>query len=264
MDDEETRNAVEKKEINYVIALAVDYIRLRDLGLVGKDNPAGVCGNTMDEYVVLVNREGDIKKLEGLKQKKVIIQAGGLGGVSTIWLDTALMKQGLPASRQFCREVKEVPKAAGAVLPVFFGQADACVVVKKAFATMVELNPQIGKRLSSLAQSQGLPRAVSWFGKDWDKKSIERYRARMLESNRDPSGRQFLTLMGYDEMIIWDPASLAPLEALLKEHDELSKKAEETTAREDGMASGSAAAPQPPVKAPETNGRTGPQSSKGK
>jgi len=61
----------------------------------------------MDEYVVLAHREGNIKDLKGLKQKKVLVQVGGLGEVPTIWLDTLLMKQGLPVSRQFCPELRK-------------------------------------------------------------------------------------------------------------------------------------------------------------
>jgi ABC-type phosphate/phosphonate transport system substrate-binding protein len=262
-DDAEMRKAVEKNEVNYVIALAIDYIRLRDLGLVGKDNAAGVSGDTSDEYVLVVSRDGNIKKLEDLKQRRMLVQVGGLGEVPTIWLDTVLMKQGLPTSRRFCREVKDAAKASGAVLPVFFGQADACVVVKKAFMTMIELNPQVGKRLSVIAQSGVFMRAVSWFGKDWDRKSVDTYRAKMLESQEGASGRQFLTLMGYRTTTIWDPTRLAPLEALLKEYDELSRKARETAAQNDIVKPKDSSA-LPPAAAPETSGRTDAQVAKEK
>ena len=263
LDDEALRNAVEKKEVNYVVALAIDYLQLRDLGVVGKDNPPGVSGDVPDEYVALVNREGDIKDLEGLKQKKVLVQSGGLGEVPMIWLDTVLMKQGLPASRQFCPELKEVSKASAAVLPVFFGHADACVAVRKAFLTMTELNPQIGKRLNVLVQSQGFMRAVSWFGKDWNKENSDKYRTMMLDACHAPTVRQFVALLGSDAVVVWDPALLVPLEALLKDYDELRKKAEAGAARCDGVKTGSDAAP-PPVTAPETSGRTDPQCSKEK
>jgi phosphonate transport system substrate-binding protein len=262
-DEEAMRKALEKKEINYAVALAIDYLRLRDIGLTGKDTVPGTTGEVMDEYVVLAHREGNIKDLKGLKQKKVLVQVGGLGEVPTIWLDTLLMKQGLPVSRQFCPELKEVPKASEAVLPVFFGQADACVVVKKAFLMMAELNPQIGKQLSVLVQSQSFPRIVSWFGKDCDKQTCEEYRAKLVHACKGPIGRQFMTLMGYEYMVVWDPASLVPLEALLKDYDELRKKAEEGAARGDGVKAGSDAEPSP-VTAPETGGRTDAQSSKEK
>jgi len=262
MNEADMRDAVEKKEVNYVVALAIDYLRLKDLGLVGKDNALGI-GGTLDEYVVLVNREGDIKDLEGLKQKKVLVQSGGLGEVPMIWLDTVLMKQGLPASRQFCPELKEVSKASAAVLPVFFGHADACVAVRKAFLTMTELNPQIGKRLNVLVQSQGFMRAVSWFGKDWNKENSDKYRTMMLDACHAPTVRQFVALLGSDAVVVWDPALLVPLEALLKDYDELRKKAEAGAARCDGVKTGSDAEP-PPVTAPETSGRTDPQCSKEK
>jgi len=240
--------------------------------VVGKDNPPGVSGDVPDEYVALVNREGDIKDLEGLKHKKLMVQTGGLGEVPMIWLDTILMKQGLPASRQFCGEVKLVPKASGAVLPVFFGHADACVVVKKVFLMMVELNPQIGKRLAVLVQSPSFPRTVSWFGKDWDKATIDGSRTMIMESNSGSVGRQFVSLMGYDAVVIWDPIILRPLEALLRDYDELCKKAKGGAACCDGVKAGSAAAPSeeiPKTDSPSAansgpSGRTDPQYSKGK
>jgi hypothetical protein len=120
----------------------------------------------------------------------------------------------------------------------------------------------VGKRLGVLVQSPGFPRAVTWFSKDWGKKIVEKYRARMVEYNNKGCGRQFLTLMGYESMAIWDPMSLRELEALLKDHEELCRKAGQKPAQANGVRPESAAAP--PVTVPETSGRTDPQSSKGK
>ncbi len=88
-------------------------------------------------------------------------------GVPQMWLDTFLVKQGLTRSKYFFTNIKEVDKVSQAVLPVFFKQADACLVSRSGFETMVELNPQIGEQLAIQATSPGFILGGVFFRRDF-------------------------------------------------------------------------------------------------
>jgi ABC-type phosphate/phosphonate transport system substrate-binding protein len=80
------------------------------------------------------------------------------------------------------------------VLPVFFRQADACVVTRRGFKTMSELNPQVSQRLKVLAASPGLVPTGFGFRPDYTdplKNTIVAELARIKDS---PAGAQVLTL----------------------------------------------------------------------
>ena len=68
------------------------------------------------------------------------------------WLDIALFNDGCRPVAEFCR-VEQNKKLTKVVLPVFFRQNDACVVTRRGFKTMSELNPQVGQQLRVLASS---------------------------------------------------------------------------------------------------------------
>ena len=78
-----------------------------------------------------------------------------------------------------------------AVLPVFFGQADACVVDASSFQVMCELNPQIGKILEVERHSQPYLETVICIHD-----RFERNRETLIEGLRglheEANGRQIL------------------------------------------------------------------------
>ena len=49
-------------------------------------------------------------------------------GLAPTWLDTELLRNKLPLSARFFREITRTSKMSRAILPVFFNQADACLV----------------------------------------------------------------------------------------------------------------------------------------
>jgi hypothetical protein len=101
-------------------------------------------------------------------------------------------------------------KPSAACLPVFFGRTAACVIDAGNLAIMRELNPQLGKQLQPLATSPPLVEVLVALHVQHQKLRFDVLRA-LLEFDRDPEGRQVLTLLKSSRMT---PLALSDLDSV--------------------------------------------------
>ena len=109
-----------------------------------------------ERYVILVRQNGAIQKLADLRGARLIMLNAPRMCAATAWLATILDEGHFSQSEQFFGSVTTDPKVSRVVLPVFFGQAEACLAAKRGFDAMCELNPQVAKDLKVLAASAAM------------------------------------------------------------------------------------------------------------
>jgi ABC-type phosphate/phosphonate transport system substrate-binding protein len=159
--------------------------------------------------------------VEQLKGKRFVVESHGRGQVAQMWMDTLLMRAGLPGSQDFFGNVKKEMKESRAIYPVFFQQADACVVRALAFETMAELNPQIGEQLTVLSRSPGFALTLVCFARDFDAEEKKKFIEVGLTLHQYPAGKQLLTFFQQEKIVAFKPAYLENLIALQKEYETL-------------------------------------------
>lgn len=155
----------------------------------------GTRGNSpFDRYVLLARADGPVRGPGDLAGRDLLLQAGGTGVGPRTWLEVLLREAGVagrPASS------RESAKAAEVVLPVFFKRMAACVATERAFASMVELNPQVGQALRPIARSEPVALGLVCL-----RRGYTEYRTEAVEElgalGRNPRGQQILTLLRYD------------------------------------------------------------------
>jgi len=212
-------HAVVEKQVDFIALNSLDYLKIRDRvpmepGLIGYRG-----GKLFDEQVLLVHRGNGIETLRQLKGSRLNLLSGGSGEIATLWLDTILAKQGLHSAGRFFESIKEVGKASKAILPVFFRQADACVVSRNAFQTMAELNPQIRRELKVLAMSPEIPIALACLRSTLSDAQKDEFIRIALKLVSTPSGKQILTIFKFEKIDRVPPGFLDTLVALVKEHE---------------------------------------------
>jgi phosphonate transport system substrate-binding protein len=154
-------------------------------------------GQMTEEYLLLVRRDSDIGRIEDLRGRSLIFFHNARASLAPIWFETLLLKSGLGQTSQFCGRVTQAVKLTQAVLPVFFRQADACLVTRQGFETMVELNPQIGQQLKTLEASPAMLPVVFVFRSDYSDPLKHQIESKIPST---VAGRQFLTLFQCDSM----------------------------------------------------------------
>jgi len=213
--------AISTQEIGMVALHSLDYFALRDQVALEPFFVPNFSGSALEEYVLLVRKDQGFRELTDLRDKQLLIPSGNLGLIHTMWLDVLLMNGGLPQKEKFFHNIKAVNKEFQSVLPVFFKQADCCVVNLNDFNTMMTLNPQLGEALMPIARSAPYLKSMFCFTKNIDETEKKNIREVALNIDSYARGRQILTLFRFDGIFPFKSDYLENIESLFFEHTKI-------------------------------------------
>jgi ABC-type phosphate/phosphonate transport system substrate-binding protein len=195
-----------------VVSQAVSFSHLFIAAIAEKDS---------EEYVVLVHRDSAIVRLAQLQGRELLVFNNPRSCLAEPWLDTQLQRTGAPAIAAFFGRIQHAAKLSKVVLSVFFRQADACLVSRRGFEVMSELNPQVGQQLRVIAASPPVVPMVLGIRTGYDPALLSQIVASVRELHTSPAGRQVLTVFQSERLEETPPARLATSLALLAEHTQL-------------------------------------------
>lgn len=177
-----------------------DYLRLREDVALDVVFAPEMSGEISERYLLLVHVDSGLEELAHLRGKDLLAHIGTRMGMADTWLEGLLLGAHFPESRSFFRGVRRRAKLSSVVLPVFFRQADACLVAQSGFDTMRELNPQVGQLLRAIASSPAVVPFVTCIRSDFTGPNRRRTETAYLEAHLHPAGQQTLMLFGFDRM----------------------------------------------------------------
>jgi phosphonate transport system substrate-binding protein len=172
------------------------------------------------EELLLVVREGSgIMNLAGLRGRSLILQESPSTSLAEPWLTVSLWQDGLESPQQLFGHMTRNTKLSQVVLPVFFGQADACVVTRRGLDTMVELNPQLSRKLKVLLASPKMESAFFAWRKGYPANLKKPVLDRLLDLKSSAAARQVLTLFQSPGFTARDTDCLRPANTLLDAYE---------------------------------------------
>ena len=220
-DSTAMKNALIRKKVDCINMTAVEYCKVQHL-IAKKYMVVGITGDSIDEeYVLLVNRKKNFKTLADLQGRNLRWGASVRSSLALIWLDTVLAERGFNTSNKFFKTISKKEKISDVILPVFFGKVDACVVTRKAFELMVELNPQIGKQTHVLLASPPFVPTIFGFRAGLDVPVEIQIMKELTHWHKSQIGRQILTLFQVERLDQQSTSCLVDTLALLEEHKRL-------------------------------------------
>jgi phosphonate transport system substrate-binding protein len=172
-----------------------------------------------DELLLVVREGSGIVNLAGLRGRSVILQESPSTGLAEPWLTVSLWREGLESPAQWFSRMTRNTKLSQVVLPVFFGQADACVVTRRGLNTMFELNPQLSRKLKILLVSPRMVSAFFAWRKDFPANLKKPLFDRLIELKSSPATRQILTLFQSSGFTAYDADCLRPANSLLEAYE---------------------------------------------
>ena len=196
----EMRESAQQGRQKILGLLTEDYLQLREDVALDPVLIPEKSGEITERYLLLVHVDSGLDELAHLRGKDLLVQAGTQMGMANTWLEGALLAAGLPESGTFFRPVRTRRRLSRVLLPVFFEQADACLVSQSGFDTMTELNPQVGRRLKAIASSAGVVPSVTCMRADFTGLNRRRLENAYLEAHLHPAGQQALMLFRFDRM----------------------------------------------------------------
>jgi ABC-type phosphate/phosphonate transport system substrate-binding protein len=218
-DPEELRRALMADRLDMVSLLGYEFLEL------GDNVPIEPCfvperGESVhDREILLVRTDRAEETLGDLEHAKVLIGVSHRNRMPLTWLDVVLLREGLPRSNVFFSAIVEVRNASHAVLPVFFGQADACVVTRASYETIVELNPQVSEVLTAIRMSPEMVIGVLCINsRSLNDRDAGLVRTSLASLHEDVRGAQMLSIFGIDRLTPFEPEYLESTRSLLAEH----------------------------------------------
>jgi hypothetical protein len=181
------------------------------------------------EYVLLVNSNAGFAKVADLKGRRLTLLASPSACVAPAWLWTLVHPLEPAGPRRFFGSITREARPAKVMLPVFFGQVEACVTTSESLATMSELNPQMGKRMKTLVVSPEIVDSLYGFRRGWDRRSRDRMSAALANIGSSASGRQVLTLFQINGLQARDTSYLDSALAILDQAEQTGYRPESRT-----------------------------------
>lgn len=185
--------------------------------------PIGVavmCDKWLIPDLLLARADSGINGIADLKGKRLLIDDFGGRGTSRRWLDLELRKAGLPPSQRHCLRVTELYDPGKVVTPVFFKQADACIVRGTSFSVMTELNPQLARSLKIIGSSAPFISGVVAFSRSIGSDKRQALLKTIFRLHAHPKGSQILMLFKIDQVQPYSAGMFDDLKRLLAAYDE--------------------------------------------
>lgn len=206
---------------NFILIDTWDYLGCESMTNMPVEFLLAEQGALMDSYLLLVRPDSGIHGFSDLKGKEVLVLDRSASNSGRHWLATELLAQGQGASSSSFCHIEYVEKLSKTILPVFFGKKDACVVDRSGLRLMTELNPQIGRELTVVAESEPLLDSIGLVRKGvWKDPQIRQDMINgILHLSDYEVGRQILTLFKLDEMVPFFHGSLDSMRALRARYD---------------------------------------------
>lgn len=178
-------------------------------------------GRMTEQYIVVVRIDSEYGKVSDLKGRKLMVYDSVRAALGSAWLEVLLDEQGCGAPQLFFSRITPVPKLSRAVLPVFFNQADACLVTQNGFQVLGELNPQILKQLRVLERSPEYVPSVTAMRSNLSEDLAQVVLKATLSAQHSPAGQQVLTMFQCDHISELRPGHLENARALYQTRDRI-------------------------------------------
>jgi hypothetical protein len=212
--------AIENDRCDIMTLSSLDFFRMRPkinlepMTIISKgDHPT-------EPYLFLIPVDASLDTIIRKIDRRLIVEQSGGGDVAKVWLSTLLIERGLSPTENFFATIRPA-KPSRTVLPLFFGQADACVVSESTFKIMVELNPQVEKKIRILERSPGFVNLLVCATQNLAPEHRQWVLDELATLNDSPEGQQALTIMQMKRFFLSEPDYLKATEALYERHRQL-------------------------------------------
>ncbi len=172
------------------------------------------------ELLLLVRKDSGIHSLHDLKNKTIVIPPRNprCRSLYQVWIESMLDRQGLGDMKSFFSSIKEAKTVAKALMPVFFRQADACLVSRQVLDLTAELNPQINNELMVISRRGKLGLGIVAVDRRLPEETREKIRQAFLTLHQTPDGEQLLMLFKVRKLVPIPAGYLKETETLYSKH----------------------------------------------
>jgi hypothetical protein len=220
---DELNNEMKHDSLAIIALNTYDYLSSTKMGLTPILVPSAG-GDIFAQYYLLVRKDDKYKTIKDLKGSNIGVLSSFNQASSRLWFDIILSKNNVSDKANFFKTVTKADKESQLILNLFFGHLDACIVSKRAFLVMKELNPQIGDKIIFIQASPKYLWGVVSFTKTFiNERDKNLFYTSAIHVHELVSGKQLFSLIKIDKLNAFKNEYLDSYKDLIKEYTYLVK-----------------------------------------
>jgi len=220
----EIKHLINKAEIDYVILNSFHYITHYDFLTQFITPPIWAIQRGPKErenYILVANKRFSGFKISQLRNTTISLHKQYL--LMNFYLDYLVKKQSKQNSTQFFKRLNYTKTASKAVLDVYFGKSDVCIVPEHIYNLTIDLNPAIKQELAIIHQSNEQFLPVLFFNfKRNDSLVNSIVNNNISNISNTVRGQQILEMFNIEEVKRTTPHQLQPMRTLFNNYQALS------------------------------------------
>lgn len=206
-DIQSVAGLLQQKQLHCISLSGVDYLALKERVAIQPLFVSSRHNQPLESYLLIVAKGIEsLDHLLSLPQRRLVMENIGETQIGQLWIDTLLWEQQKVESNLFFTSIRRANKPARIVLPVFFGQAEACLVPESAYATMIELNPQISQRLKVLKRSPEFVRTITCAVENLAPDLVDAVVLNAIDMAGTVNGQQLMLIFQYKQHFLYRPS----------------------------------------------------------
>lgn len=212
---------IRQKRLHLISLTGIDYLALREQVPIDPQFISSRLNKPLEAYVMLASNDiQSLNDIARLSQRRLVLENLGERNVGQIWLDNVLWENGYKESKYFFSSIRKAEKPSRMVLPVFFGQAEVCLVPESAYHAMVELNPQIGVRLKVLMRSPEFVRSIHCTIPNLSPRLVESINRNAVTMAHSVDGQQLMMIFQFQSQHLYEPDYFKGTELIYQKYKE--------------------------------------------
>jgi len=219
-----TEKALSRGEVDVLVMIPEEFASLRTTYRLEPILSADYGDHFYNELLLLVREGSGITEIGQLRGKRLLIDVGQQGTIPMKWLDSLLTARLSSNAKGFFGSIDENSKSSKVIMPVFFGQVDACLVSRNSYNISAELNPQLGRQLRVLEQSPGFVTGIIAVRKGLEKAKRDATVKVLTEMYTDPKGKQIMSLFRINRLVPFMPEHIVSVTKVIREHQETTNR----------------------------------------
>ncbi|MGR9116565.1 MAG: PhnD/SsuA/transferrin family substrate-binding protein [Gammaproteobacteria bacterium] len=214
---------IKTKAVSYAIINSVHYLKQHKQLIEYLDHNLWAIQRSdalYEEYVIVTRKQKNFKNFKQLSG--AIFSIAKDNPLINFYTNYLVLKAGYPATTFFFKKIRNTPTASQAVLDVFFGKSDACIVPRHILDMAVELNPAIMVRLEIIHRSGASFIPVLILGAADNPASINSVFTNSIRRIQEsPRGEQIINLFKIHSAVMIGADKLSAMSSIYSEYQRL-------------------------------------------
>ena len=212
---------IQQQRLHLISLTGIDYLAVRDKVSIIPAFISSRVNKPLEAYVLLASKDlQSISDVARLPRRRLVLENLGERNVGQIWLDNVLWENGYKESEVFFSTIRKADKPSRMVLPVFFGQAELCLVPESAYHAMVELNPQICTHLKILMRSPEFVRSIHCTTPYLSAGFVDTVKRNAITMGHTVDGQQLMLIFKFQSQHLFDPDYIKGTERIYRKYKE--------------------------------------------